>query len=92
MHPADELQDVRTEIRALKARESRLRAALIAAPEGARTGRHWQAAVAERVSRKIDAARLPLTVRADPRSWLTRRSVCVTLQPRMRAAEQIAAE
>jgi hypothetical protein len=92
MHPADELQEVRTEIRALRAREAALRTRLIEAPEVARAGRHWEAAVAERVSRKIDAARLPLTVRADPRSWLTRRSVCVTLQPRMRAAERIAAE
>ncbi|MGF1500776.1 MAG: hypothetical protein ACFBSD_03090 [Paracoccaceae bacterium] len=79
MHPADELHAVRQQIRHLKMREAALRARLIAADDRAR--RRFAAEVETRITRKIDGANLPLSVRADPRSQLARKTVSVRLTP-----------
>ena len=78
MHPADELQLVREQIRALRQRETALRDRLIETED--RTGRRWAAEVQHRVSRRIDAARLSLSARADPRILARRCSTAVTLR------------
>ena len=80
MHPADELHHVRAQIRALKAREGELRAGLITGMD--RIGATWIAEIGERRARRLDAARLPLSLRADPRMYLERASLAVTLRLR----------
>ncbi|MGF1446654.1 MAG: hypothetical protein ACFBRM_10700 [Pikeienuella sp.] len=78
-HPADELHAIRTEIRALKAREAALRVRLIGGHD--RAGRRFCAEIVTGIRRRIDAASLPLSVRADPRSYLGRETVRVRLVP-----------
>ena len=78
MHPADELQAVREEIRRLRAREQDLRETLIDGED--RVGQRWHALVTSRVVDRIDADALPLSIRADPRYQA--RSTVVTLRPR----------
>jgi len=75
LHPADELQSVRGEIRRLRAREAELRAWLIETRN--RQGALWRAEIVERRPRRIDPVQMPLSARADPRSYLAgvRRSV-----------------
>jgi len=85
LHPADELNLVRAQMRRLKAREAALRARLIEGED--RAGAAWVAEVRERRARRIDPARLPLSARADPRSWLDRRQTSVTLRPRLPSDE-----
>ena len=79
MHPADELQSVRGEIRRLKRREAELRATLIGARN--REGALWRARIVERRPRRLDAAALPLSARADPRTYLERVTRAVRLAP-----------
>jgi hypothetical protein len=89
LHPADELNLVRAQMRRLKAREAALRARLIEGED--RAGKAWVAELRERRARRIDPARLPLSARADPRSWLGRRSLAVVLRPRPEAAAEVPA-
>lgn len=79
-HPADELHAVRAEMKRLRAREALLRARLIATSD--RMGDAWVAELSERRPRRIDAARLPLSARADPRTWM--RAPRLTLRLRAR--------
>jgi hypothetical protein len=79
MHPADELRAVRAEIARLRARADRLRGELIGGDD--RAGARWHAVVETRLSRRIDPAALPLSVRADPRSWTVRARTAVRLLP-----------
>lgn len=86
MHPADELRAVRAEIARLTGRAEMLASMLIAG--GDRHGADWIALVETRVDRRIDEAALPLSVRADPRSWAERRRTEVTLLPRPGMADR----
>ena len=79
MHPADELQSVRGEIRRLRAREAELRTRLIEAQN--RQGALWRAEIVERRPRRIDPVQMPLSARADPRSYLAGVSRTVRLTP-----------
>jgi len=67
LHPADELHALRQQIRWLSARAESLADRLVAEPD--RCGTDWEAVVTTRIERRLDEARLPLSVRADPRHF-----------------------
>jgi len=74
--PADELADIRTQIKRLEARAAVLRALILARPEA--EGRWHRAVVHEVRSLSFDVDLLPERVRDDPRFW--RERVTATLQ------------
>ena len=75
---ADALGAVRAEIRALKARETELRAALIAArPNGPVTGRHFEVQIRTKERRVFDRDALPKAILGDHRFWMTKASQTV---------------
>ena len=81
MHPADELFEVREQLRGLKAREAELRKALICAPRSeAREGERYRANVVLRFPRRLDAARLPEGWHEDPGQRSVATSHAVTLR------------
>lgn len=78
---ADALGAIRVQIRALKAREAELRAALLAArPNGTVAGRQFEVELRESTRRVLDRARLPSAILDDERFWKT--SVSQTLLTR----------
>ena len=82
MFPADELHELRCQIRALRAREAVLRARMIADPGGpACVGAAWQGVVVSRESRSLDMLNLPAEVLANPSAFRTRMFRAVLLRP-----------
>lgn len=70
---ADELGDVRAEIRALRAREADLRQALIDAhPNGPVAGQRFEVVVREKARRVFDRDSLPGAILGDDRFWMIR--------------------
>ncbi|MEM9145041.1 MAG: hypothetical protein AAGC57_02510 [Pseudomonadota bacterium] len=82
MFPADELFELRTEIRRLKEREAQLRARMMADPGGPScAGRDWEGVVVMRETRRLDTASLPAGLLADPAHYRTTGFRAVLLRP-----------
>lgn len=82
MFPADELHQIRCEIRLLREREARLRARMIADPGGpACSGRDWEGVVVTRESRRLDTAAIPADWLMEPSHFATRAYRSVLLRP-----------
>lgn len=77
-HPADELADLRAEIRRLQEREAALRARLLADPPKDPVGRWAQLTIVTERRRRFAPDLLPADIRDDPRYW--RLSDVVTLR------------
>ncbi|MEM6972784.1 MAG: hypothetical protein AAF577_08260 [Pseudomonadota bacterium] len=73
MHPADELQAVREEIRGLRRREDALKRYFIKGPGRLdRRGTRWEVHLEEQHARVIDPVALPRQVLGDGRFWMDR--------------------
>lgn len=65
---ADELADVRDRIRTLKSREAALRAALLSG-DVPRIGTCYRVEITTQSRRRLDTARLPVSITSNPRYW-----------------------
>ena len=79
MHPADEYAAIAAELRALKARQSRLRELMIA-DAGQRRSNQSEVVVQEKKRRVFVKDRLPPHIREDPAFWEVRVSPRVTVR------------
>lgn len=77
---ADDLAEIRAEITRLRHREALLRAALIAAPAAARSGRWAEVEVSVRKRLVFNPYLLPADIRQDPRYWEDRAHHVVALK------------
>lgn len=83
IHPAEELFEIRAEIRALKAREAELRAYFLTGARVAdRRGPRHEIAVTDQRRRVFARNRLPAAILEDPRYWRQKLSRVVKLLPR----------
>lgn len=80
-HPADELADLRAEIRRLKDREAALRARLLAAPPADPVGRWARLDIVTERRRHLLTDRLPDAIRDDPRYWAEREVISLRCDP-----------
>lgn len=84
---ADALGAVRAEIKALKAREATLRAALLETrPNGPVEGHRFAVSVRESTRRSIDTNALPDAIQRDDRFWKISTTRTVITKPLSRAA------
>ncbi|MEL6217429.1 MAG: hypothetical protein AAFR79_03020 [Pseudomonadota bacterium] len=82
MFPADELFELRSEIKRLKEREAVLRSRMLADPGGPScAGRVWEGIVVSRECRRLDLRALPAPILVDPAYFQTSGFRAVLLRP-----------
>jgi len=86
--PADELAEIRAEIRRLKAREAELREALL--ETGGADGLNWHVTIVEQRRRTLDREALPAAILDDPRYWKDSVSRIVKTVPKEGGAPEAA--
>jgi hypothetical protein len=80
-HPADDLSDLRAEIRRLQAREAVLCHQIIAGPPSGLTGETARVEIVTRRSWVLDHSRLPARLLSDPALWRAVDQQVVTCVP-----------